>query len=156
MNGKCAAMSWASSLPAVSRTCSIVMSLAMRFSVAGEPDSTPTSARRSPDRLQRANASSGQPRGLVRPHRRRPRDGQAPRDELLGDGVDTLAVREERLILEVDVGEPVSLPEPANLRADPRGRQAYPPALVDERVGAERAAEVAALRADVIELPACL
>ena len=59
MNGKMPAMLWSRIIPAVWNTCSIVMSLRMRFSISFEPDSTPTSSRRNPDCLHRTHVSSG-------------------------------------------------------------------------------------------------
>jgi hypothetical protein len=55
-------------------------------------------------------------------------------------------------ILEREVVEAVAPPEHLDLLAHPRRLEPDPFALVDERIGAEGAAEIAALRRDIIEL----
>jgi hypothetical protein len=90
---------------------------------------------------------------LVGAHRGRPGDRQLACDQLVGDGLDAVGVGEVGLVLEVHVVEAVTLPEPLELLADPDRLETHPLSPVDVRVGAERAAEEAPLRGDVVELP---
>src|SRR5207237_8034946 len=89
----------------------------------------------------------------VRRHRRRPREAWTRRQQLLDDRRRAIRVREKRLVLKADVREAMTLPEPVQLGRHAQRLEAEPRAAVHGGIGAERAAEAAALRGNVIELP---
>ena len=67
-----------------------------------------------------------------------------------------VALGEEGLVLEVHVVEAIAAPQLLEPLRHAHRLEADPLAPVDERIRAERAAEVAALRGDVVELPLAL
>src|SRR5207249_1199897 len=87
----------------------------------------------------------GQTVALVGAHGGRPGDRQLAADELIGDRLDALRPCEEGLILEREVVEAVAPPERLDLLAHTCGIEPDPFALVDKRIGAEGAAEIATL-----------
>ena len=97
-----------------------------------------------------------QAHALIRPHGAGPGELEVVLDQAVDEGLDAAAAREEGLVLEVHVIEAVALPQLPQAQRHAYRVEADPLALIDERVGAERAAEVAALRGDVIELALAL
>ena len=95
---------------AVSKTCSILMSLRMRSSISSEPDSTPTSRRRRPDCAARPQFLR-QANTLVGPHRARPGDLQLVFDERSTKAWMRLAASKEGLVLKIDVIETIAFPQ---------------------------------------------
>ncbi len=74
----------------------------------------------------------------------------------LGQRIDAIGFREEGLVLKIDIIEMVSIPKLLQAQRHAHGFEADPLTSIDERVGAERAAEIAALRGNVIELTLAL
>src|SRR6185437_4636928 len=97
-----------------------------------------------------------QPHALIRAHGRRPRDRQPALDHLLRQRPHALALGEERLVLKIDVIEVIPVPQLLEPQRHAGRLEADPAAAIHEGVGTECAAEVAALRRDVIELPLTL
>src|SRR6185437_66136 len=86
----------------------------------------------------------------------RPCDLQARLDDLLGQCLHAAGTGEEGLVLKIDVIEVVAVPELLQSQCHACGFKSNPLAAVNERIGAESAAEIAALRGNVVELPLAL
>src|SRR5947209_4531974 len=97
-----------------------------------------------PGALAQRQHPIAEPLGLVGAQRAGPGEAQVAAQELLSDTDHALLEGEERLVLEGKVGEVVLPPQRLGLFADALGGQPDPAPLVHERVGAVRAAEVAA------------
>ncbi len=92
-----------------------------------------------PYRVRQANA-------LIGAHGGRPGDLHPGLDDPIGQRLDAAGLGEEGLVLKIDVVEVIPIPQLLQSHRHAYGFEPHPLAPIDERVRAERATKIAALR----------